>query len=213
VLGLRALKRRGRLGEGLLWLAVPAVVVSYFALQNFKVFHPRYLAVAMPGFIILLAAAFADLPARARAAFGVAVAVLWGLSLQHHYFVPRYGKEDMRGAGALVAARAGAGERIIAVNTDPLIFYYYRGPVPITTYWLGWASDPVVRARRLDGMRAGATGAWVVLSRPEDLDPRGEFARYLDTRFPDAERFQFEGVRVWHLEAVAPAGPTSSIRS
>ncbi len=207
VLGLRALRRRGRLGEGLLWLGVPALVVSYFAFQNFKVFHPRYLAVAMPGFIALLAAALADLPPRARVPFGAAIVLLWALSLQHHYFDPRYGKEDLRGAGALLSARATAGERIVAVNTQELLFYYYRGPVPIAPYWLGWASDPGLRALRLDEARAGVSAAWVVLSRAEDLDPAGAFARDLHERFPDAERFGFEGVRVWHIRATGPAGP------
>jgi hypothetical protein len=39
----------------------------------------------------------------------------------------------------------------------------------------------------------------VVLSRPEDLDPGEVFARTLDRRFPDAERFTLVGVRVWHI--------------
>lgn len=213
VLGLRALRRRGRLGEGLLWLLVPALVVSYFAFQNFKVFHPRYLAITVPGVIVLLGAAFADLSPRLRVGFGVAVALIWSLSLHHHYFDPRHGKEDMRGASALLAARAVPGERIVAVNTLPLLFYYYRGPVPVVPYWLGWASDPVVRARRLDESLAGVSSAWVVLSRAEDLDPSGEFARHLEQQFPNAERFQFDGVRVWHLREAAPAGLPPSARS
>lgn len=209
VLGGRALRRRGRLAEALLWLLVPALIVSYFALQNFKVFHPRYLAVALPAWLALLAAAFADLRPRGRAGFAAAVALLWGLSLRNHYFDPRYGKEDMRSAGALLASRAVAGERIVAANTEALLFYYYRGPVPIVTYWLGWAADPVARRERLDRLIADAPGAWVVLSRGEDLDPPGAFARDLDERHPDAERFQFEGVRMWHLRRPAPTGAAS----
>jgi hypothetical protein len=53
---------------------------------------------------------------------------------------------------------------------------------------------------------ADAGGAWVVLSRPEDLDPSGAFARRFETLHPDAERFAFEGVRVWHVR-FRPAGP------
>jgi FtsH-binding integral membrane protein len=199
VLGLRALHRRGRLIEGLLWLVVPALLVSYFAIQNFKVFHPRYLAVAMPAFLALLAAALADLTPRRRALAGAAVALLWAVSLQHHYFDPRHAREDMRGAGALLDARARPGEAILAANTDALLFYYYRGPVPVVPFWLGWAADPERCEERLARLAAGATGAWVVLSRGEDLDPTGAFARHLESRHPDAEQFRFEGVRVWHL--------------
>jgi len=210
VLGVRALFKRKRLGEAMLWLVVPALLVSYFAVQNFKVFHPRYLSVALPGYLALLAAGFADLRPRGRAGFAVAVALLWGYSLQHLYFDPRYGKEDMRAAGALLTERAVAGERIVAANTESLIFHYYRGSVPVVTYWLGWAADPVKRSERLDRLIGDATGAWVVLSRGEDLDPDGAFARHLDEAHPDAERYGFEGVRVWHLRrAVSPGGPPS----
>jgi 4-amino-4-deoxy-L-arabinose transferase-like glycosyltransferase len=213
VLGARALRRRGRLGEGLLWLLVPALIVSYFALQNFKVFHPRYLAVSLPGYLALLAAAFADLSPRARAAAAAAVALLWGYALHHHYFDPRYGREDMRGAGALLTARAVAGERIVAANTEDLLFYYYRGPVPVVTYWLGWAADPALRGERLERVTGGADGAWIVLSRGEDLDPADAFARHLDERHPEAERFRFEGVRVWHLRRTAPPAPAPAAGS
>ena len=213
VLGLRALHRRRRLGEAVLWLLVPALLVSYFAFQNFKVFHPRYLSVGVPAFLALLAAAFADLSPRGRAGFGVLVALLWGYSLQHHYFDPRYGKEDMRAAGALLTARAQAGERIVAANTEDLLFYYYRGPVPVVNYWLGWAADPDAGAQRFDRLSAGAAGTWVVLSRAEDLDPTGAFARHLDERHPAAERFRFEGVRVWHLRPPVPAAPPPNVRS
>ena len=213
VLGVRALLRRRRLGEALLWLLVPALLVSYFALQNFKVFHPRYLAVALPAYLALLAAAFADLAPRRRAGFVAAVVLLWGYSLYHHYYDPRYGKEDMRSAGVLLASRAVTGERIVAANTEGLLFYYYRGPVPIASYWLGWAADSVARSQRLDRLIADAPGAWVVLSRGEDLDPTGAFARHLDERHPDAEQFRFEGVRVWHLRRPAPAGKGPAVRS
>jgi hypothetical protein len=212
-LGLRSLHRRGRLGEGLLWLLVPALVVSYFAAQNFKVFHPRYLALAAPGFLVLLAAGFADLAPRARATFALAVAALWAIALHHHYFDPRYGKEDMRGAAALLAARGAPGEQVIAANTEDLLFFYYRGPLPVTRYWLGWAADPVQGPAKLESMLADVPGAWVVLSRGEDLDRDGAFARHLDEHFPDAERFRFEGVRVWHVRRAAPAGAPPSGRS
>ncbi|HKQ56591.1 MAG TPA: glycosyltransferase family 39 protein [Candidatus Eisenbacteria bacterium] len=213
ILGFRALHARGRLLEGLLWLLVPALIVSYFATQNFKVFHPRYLAVAVPGFIALLAAALTDLKPRARAAAALAIAALWAVSLQHHYFESRYAKEDMRGASALLAARAVPGERIVAANTEDLLFFYYRGPLPVVSYWLGWASDEARGDQRLDALVGDASGAWVVLSRGEDLDPRGAFARRLDERFPDAEQFRFEGVRVWHLRRAVPDGAPSTARS
>jgi len=204
VLGLLALRRRRRLLQGLLWIAVPMVLLSYTAIANVKVFHPRYLAIAMPGFLLAVAAALADLKPRARALASLAIAGLWIVSLQHHYFVPSYGKEDLRSAARLVEHRGRQGERVIAANTEAVLLYYYRGPLPVKPFWIGYASDPEWLATRVEAELSSGRGAWIVLSRPEDLDPHGEFARYLDTRHPVAETFQFEGVRVWHLET--PAG-------
>jgi hypothetical protein len=199
VLGLAALRRRERLGDALLWLLAPTLAVSYLALQNFKVFHPRYLAVAFPGFLLVLAAALADLPRRARALAAGCIAALWLVSLGHHYFVPRYAKEDYRGAAALVRERGRSGERLLAVNAEEPMRYYYRGPLAQDRLWLGFVQEPARLERKLEEALGEGRGAWVVLSRPEDLDPSGVFARTMDRRYPDAERFALEGVRVWHI--------------
>jgi len=199
VLGLAALKRRGRLAEALLWLLAPALAVSYFALQNFKVFHPRYLSVAYPGFLLVLAAGWWSLGRKSRVAAGAALGALWLLSLHHLYFDPRYAKEDYRGAAALVRAHGQAGEKLLAVNSEEPMFYYYRGPLPQDRLWLGFVERPARLEQKLDEALQDVRGAWVVLSRPEDLDPAGVFARTLDRRYPDAERWTLGGVRVWHI--------------
>ena len=200
LLGLAALKRRGRLIDATLWMAVPAMLVSYFALRNVKVFHPRYLAVAMPAFLLVLAAGFADARRRWAATFALGIAALWGLSLVHHFTVPAYGKEDSRGAARWVAARGRAGERVLLLGATEVVFHYYRGPLRAEEFWLGFASDPARLERELAAALAGAGGAWLILSRGEDLDPGDALGAYLARRFPDAERSVFEGVRVWHLD-------------
>jgi len=205
VLGVRALARRGRLADFLLWTALPFAAVCYFAVRNFKVFHPRYLAVCMPALLMTLAAAFADRGRVTRIALGAAVAGLWGLSLIHLYFDPHYGKEDYRGAAALLAARGRAGEKVLALGAPDPVFYYYRGPLAAEPLWLGFAARPEWLADRMGRALAGAEGGWLVVSRSEDLDPRDAFGTFMATRFPDAERFTLEGVRVWHLDGRALA--------
>jgi mannosyltransferase len=211
VLGWRGLARRKRLVDALLWLGVPALVVSYFGLQNFKVFHPRYLAVSYPAFLLVLAAAFADLAPRARAAFAAALVLLWGFSLVHLYFDPRYGKEDYRGALALVRARAAAGERLIALGADHPVVYYNRGALPFESLWLGFVRWPDRLDRELDHAIPDGRGAWIVLSRDEDLDPDGRFPRQLMQRYPRAGLFEFEGVKVWHVPADSAGVGTNRI--
>ena len=200
VAGLAALARRQRLVETALWLLVPALLVSYFATRNFKVFNPRYVAVSMPAFLLVVAAGLADLRRRWAIVLALAVATLWGVSLAQHYFVPAYGKEDYRGTAELLRERGRAGERVLALGAAEPVFHYYRGPLAGDAFWLGYAANPGRLESKLAGALAGAPGAWVVLSRPEDLDPGGAFAGWMDRRFPDAERARLEGVRVWHLD-------------
>jgi hypothetical protein len=77
-------------------ILVPIAIVSYFALSNFKVFNPRYVAVGAPAFFVLLAAGFTGLAPMARRLAGAAVLVLCALSLLHHYHGARYAKDDFR---------------------------------------------------------------------------------------------------------------------
>jgi 4-amino-4-deoxy-L-arabinose transferase-like glycosyltransferase len=204
ILALRSLARRQALKDAAAWGGIPLVVVVWFALSNFKVFHPRYLAVASPLFLIAIAAALADLGARARVAFALVLLGLWAVSLEHHYFVPAYGKEDARDAAHLVASRARAEERVLAVNAiDPMV-YYYHGAAPLVPFWLGFAADPGRLVSRFDQELARSRGAWVVLMRPEDLDPAGRFIGMMRARHPGVEHFEFEGVRVWHVPSGEP---------
>jgi hypothetical protein len=111
-----------------------------------------------------------------------------------------------------VRARLGAGEKVIGANTEDALYYYYAdAPFQPEGFWLGVVASPDRLAAKWDRAIAGAHGVWVILSRAEDLDPRDAFAGFLDRRYPAAERFRFEGVRVWHVRAgePAPAGAAS----
>jgi len=204
-LGLRALGRRGRLGDTLLWLVAPMLVVSYFAAHNFKVFHPRYLAVSAPCLLLVLAAAFADLGPRARRGLGLAVASLWALALGRMAFDPAYAREDYRSALAHVRAGFSAGERVLAVGAPESVEWYGRD-LPVARWWLGFAATPGRMASTLQDSLAMTPGTWIVSSRPEDLDPEGRFARWLDARVPPGERWSGGGVSVWHWRRDAGDG-------
>lgn len=203
LLGLRALARRRRLLDALLWIVVPALIVSFFATRNFKVFHPRYVAVSAPAVLLVIAAALADLPVRLRIAAALAVALLWGASLAHHAFDPRYAKEDYRGASAFVASRARPDERVLAVGAEDPVFHYYRGPAPLDRLWLGFVQRPARLQEKWDEARSGVAGVWVVLSRPEDLDPEGRFTTFMESETP--ESYRLEGIRIWHWTAPGSA--------
>jgi mannosyltransferase len=199
--GWRALARRGRRLDLLLWMLAPTVIVGYFANQSFKVFHPRYLAVALPPFLLMLAAALTDMRPRARRLAVAALAVIWGVALWNLYFDPRYARDDLRGAAEVIRAEAMPGEQVLAVYTLEPMEYYLGQLLPIRSFWLGFVDRPEALEARLDSALVEADGSWIVLSRPEDLDPGGAFARHMAARFPDARAYERTGVRVWHVTA------------
>ncbi|MCC6349766.1 MAG: glycosyltransferase family 39 protein [Candidatus Eisenbacteria bacterium] len=197
LLGLAALARRRRLMDALLWLAAPALVVVYFAMQNFKVFNPRYLAVSLPAFLLVVAAGWADRGALGRRLLGGAIALLWAVSLFHHYFDPGYAREDYRAALSTVRRGIAPGEQVLAVGAMEPVDFYGRG-LPVRHLWLGFAADSTRLEQELARALSGVRGTWVVLSRSEDLDPAGRFAKRMDEIAPGA-RSGYPGVRVWHV--------------
>jgi 4-amino-4-deoxy-L-arabinose transferase-like glycosyltransferase len=203
LLGLRALARRRRLIEAGLWLVAPALAVSYFAAHNFKVFHPRYLAVSMPCLLLGVAAAFADMGPRARRGWGLAVALLWAGSLARADFEAKYGREDYKGALAVLRRNYVPGEVVLAVGAPDPVEWYGRG-LNVKRLWLGYANTPLRMLQVMGDSTRGAKGCWVVLSRPEDLDPTGKFQKLvLDSETVResnaADTWWFSGVRVTRL--------------
>jgi 4-amino-4-deoxy-L-arabinose transferase-like glycosyltransferase len=196
-LGLLALARRRVLLDGVLWLVAPALAVVYFAGHNFKVFNPRYLAVSVPAFLLVLAAAWTDRGTLGRWLLGAAVAALWGVSLHHHYFDPAYAREDYRAALAAVRAGIADGEQVLAMGAMEPVDYYGRG-LPVEHLWLGYAADSTRMEQKLAEKLSRASGTWVVLSRSEDLDPAGRFTRRME-RTADPVPGEFSGVQVWHI--------------
>jgi mannosyltransferase len=196
-LGTRGLARRGRLAATLLWLVAPALVVSYFAAHNFKVFHPRYLATAAPCVLLVVAVALTDLGPRARRLFALAIGLLWALALGRLAFDPAYSREDYRGALARVREGIAPGERVLAVGAPEPVEWYGRG-LPVVRWWAGFSTNPERMVATLADSLAGAAGTWVVSSRTQDLDPEARFARWMDARVPASERWSTHGVTVWH---------------
>ncbi len=203
VVGVVALANRARRFERGLILAailVPIAVVSYFALSNFKVFNPRYVAIGAPAFFVLLAAGFAFLSPAARKLTAVSVLVLFTLSLLHHYHGARYAKDDFkRAVHALEAVVAPQDVIIAAGNFSPLEFYWGdREPTPVV-YWAGYARDGRMEEKFLP-LRNPAGATWLVVSRVHELDPEGRLERWVQATW-GAPIVAFPGVRVYRIAA------------
>ena len=203
LVGLVALADRARRFERGLVLAVilvPIAIVSYFAMSNFKVFNPRYVAVGAPAFFVLLAAGFTMLSPMARRLAAAAVFVLCAVSLLHHYHGARYAKDDFRRATHALSEVVAPQDVIIAAGNYGPLEYYWRGrePVPVV-YRAGYARDERMEPKFLALLNpAGPT--WLIVSRTHELDPQGRLERWVQATW-GAPIGVFPGVRVYRIAA------------
>lgn len=191
---------RPRRGLLLAVILLPIVAVTWFALSNFKVYNPRYVAVALPAWLCLLAAGWAALAPAARRLAAAAVLILFAVSHLHQGWGARYAKDDFkRATRALDLVVAPQDVLIAAGNFSPLEYYWRdREPAPVV-YWAGYARDERMEPRFRALMNpAGVT--WLVVSRTHDLDPEGRFETWV-RRTWGAPAGTFPGVRVYRLEA------------
>lgn len=184
---------------------VPLACVTYLSLHNFKPFNPRYVSSGIAGYLLFLVAGWTSLGTRARYAAAAAVIVLWGWALGNLYFVPRYGKENYRGATQYVAAHITADDQLIGAGNSGLLDYYWRDRKPeYRHYKLTHVADPGRMRRAFAALRDPSREAFVIVSRPYLFDRDRRFERYLVDEL-GAKRTHFQDAEVYRLPARAPA--------
>jgi hypothetical protein len=188
--------RRGRA-----LLIVPALVVIGFtvwlAATNVKPYNVRYLSVALPAFLMLVAAGWWRLGRRLRAVTAAAAlgASLW--SCANYLWVPRYGRDDVRGAVAWVAARAGPEDAIVQIALTAALRHYYTELGSRPVHPPAAATSDLEAATAFVRQQAPPGGVvWYLECRPEALDPTGVLRRSLQAQAARAETTDFVGVRV-----------------
>jgi uncharacterized membrane protein len=185
-------------------ILLPLLGVTYAAVQNYKVFNPRYVSAGISGFYLLLVAGWLAFGPRLRAWVTLAVLLLWGVSLWNYYFVERYGKEDYRSATFWLAERVSPDDQLIAsANYAPLDYYWRDRQPAYEHYWIGHTHDPEVMAAKFLAMEDSTRVTWVVISRSSLEDPEGRLDRYLIEE-RGAEADHFPGVRIYRLEPTRP---------
>lgn len=186
----------------LVWLAVPLVVPLTMALLSGNPLNVRYVMVAFPAFLALLAAGITSLWTRARPIAVPAVVlggVLCACSIWNLHHDERYVKEDCRAAARLLDAEA-APEDVIVVNASYMqdaVAYYFHGSAPIVG--VPHHDAPVDAAelrRQLDAAIGDRRRVWLVRSRTFHGDRAGLIPRMLAERRRAAGGWAFPGVRV-----------------
>jgi mannosyltransferase len=205
----------------LLYLTVPFILLYVVSYARPK-FHPRYLLIASPPFLILIAAALTFMivlfrrsqQARFRnrmialsllGASGIMIASVSLNALWNLYTDPRFNKDDFRGAVAAIRANRGADEPTILVAGHMFPVYSYYDP---TGHYVALPDTPTLSTTRVLGYNvandlnaalSGRSGAWLLLWQNDVVDPGGFVQTILDgqaTRL--AQPQSFWGVQLLH---------------
>lgn len=190
------------------WIAIPLALVSGFALLNVKVFNVRYMAVAFPGYLILLAEGILAVRRRLRMVLYILVAAACSVPLWNLYFVPRYWKPDARAAAGYVEPRVRPGDAVRVYSIPEPFLYYFHGETPAEALpWNLLAKEENSR-RYLDDLDRRYDRLWLIDYRGWYLDPEGQLPRLLKERWRLVEEKPFVGVKVMLFARSDPGKPT-----
>lgn len=197
-----------------LWLlvAVAGVVCGFtiwLAAMNLKPFNARYLSVLLPLYFLLLARGLWILPGAARLLSGAGILGLSLVSCFNYLFVPRYGRDDVRGAVRFVEAHRASGEPVYHINLiTPLRYYDLRDGVAQVPTGAGESRDQA-SAFASDLKSSGARRVWYLECRPEAGDARGFVRQALLAAASHTEVHSFVGVDVLELRFLPPSADSS----
>ncbi len=172
------------------WLAplyfFTPVVIAYVVNPIMPFFFERYVLVALPGFIVLVAFGLDDLLRRNRRfAIGIiGILILFNaFALEEHYFNDAYAKGKYGKMMAYISANAQPGDALVLNNPLQKPLYQYYAPRNLPAFFLpdGGASleDPPMRAQVESVARQHARVWLVMFGNPAEYDPTGYLERWL----------------------------------
>jgi mannosyltransferase len=169
----------------LLHFSVP-IVIAYLVNPIMPFFFERYVLVALPGFIVLVALGLDDLLRRNRRfALGIlGILILFNtFALEEHFYNEAYAKGKYGKMMAHVAAHAQPGDALVLNNPLQKPLYRYYAPRDVPAYFLpdGGAAmeDPPMRAQLAEIARQHSRVWLVMFGNPAEYDPTGYLERWL----------------------------------
>ncbi|MFH0777311.1 MAG: glycosyltransferase family 39 protein [Candidatus Eisenbacteria bacterium] len=198
VAGVLSLRRDRRLlAFLLLWMAVPLAIISFFGIKNFKPFNPRYVMIAMPAYVLLVAHGLSRLRGvTLRVLVGALIFGTMSISLWNHFHAPRYGKEDFRAAAAVLAPACGEGSVVFTEGTYEPLVYYLKGQARLVPLYRETVTDDVQLEALVRRESAGASAVCLVISRHWEVDPDGKVIALFRRLFEPGSVHRLEGVEI-----------------
>ena len=192
---------------GLLYLLAPLLVM--FALALFKDAFLKFLLVASPPFVLLVANGMMRLSAYAAqfarpATRVVAPALLLllsvpsALAMQNYYFDPHFARDDYRGLAQWVAALARPGDAIMldAPGQQEIFNYYFHGTTPVYPLPRQRPPDAAATQRELETIAAGHPRLFAVFWATDESDPARVVESWLSTHTFKASDRWYGNVRL-----------------
>lgn len=168
-----------------LYCIVP-IVIAYLINPIMPFFFERYVLVALPGFILLVALGLDTLMRyNARLALGiVGILILFdAFALGEYFYNEAYAKGKYGKMMAHIAAHAQPGDALVLNNPLQKPLYRYYAPRDVPAYFLpdGGAAmeDPAMRAQLQDIAHRYARVWLVMFGNPAEYDPTGYLERWL----------------------------------
>jgi hypothetical protein len=190
-----------------LWAGIPLLILAVLAVRNVKPWNPRYVAMALPWFLILASVGLTHLPRRAGLFLTLVLTAMTLWSVGNHFGDGRYAKADVRRAVTAVEA-ANTTDDPILVPVVTAVFDFYHDGSGRTIGTFGRA--PLRNAEEADEFVAsqleGAPACWYVAARSWYFDPLGHLPVAL-ARAGHLRRTEgFDGVEIYRWERAPKAG-------
>lgn len=207
----------------LLWLVVPVTAMFLLTLRR-PFFHPRFLLLALPAYLLLCSGGLAALLravaplAQAQkqrvydwrdgwhrlASAALALLCIFVMvaafvpGLQSYYFNPRFARDDTRSLAAWLESHTTAQDAIV-IDVEFALDYYYHGAAP-QHYML---ADEKTSAQQLTAFAGNARRIFLVNWYQADADPKGYIPYLLDRYGKRDGKQSFQGytVTVWDMPA------------
>ncbi len=191
-------------------LVIPLALAIALTVRDVKAFNVRYVMVAYPPFLMLLAAGWKWRGFLGRASALVAL-VLNVVSLGNYYFDPRYAKEDMRAAARVILENERPGDTIVVIDNNRPFRYYYvdRGEGDSPAFHLHkrfLRTDDDLRAHVQSAMEPGGR-TWLVLSRWWEVAPKETIYAVFDELLTRRSHWELPGVELGLYESTEDVIP------
>jgi len=199
ILGIKRLHRERRLWPVVLYLVVPFVLTFILAWQNAKAFTVRYVLLAYPAYLCVVAVGLQALPRRAGKVAAAALFITLFVATTNYFFNGNYAREDVRASARFVSGRADVTDCILAPSIKEVFEHYYTGPHEVSRLYAPLGTTHKRIDEQLAPVLANCDTLWYVRARAWTYDPDGYINTLLHGAYPHSELTEYDGVTVERL--------------